>query len=149
MAQKRLDQLCRSVLPPDYAQVTRQLPEIQAFLEQNLPETVSQRVTLLTLNRDEIVVAADSAMVANYLRLHAAEIGQQLRETFGLEQQLRFRSLPQGMLQVERVQKLREPREVSPAAVDAIRKNAEWVEDDALKEALLSLAQSLERDPKE
>ncbi len=145
MAQKRLDQLCRSVLPPGYAQVKRQLPELQAFLEQNLPETVNRQVTLLTLNSDEIVIAASTPMVANYLRLHAAEIGQQLRETFGLEQRLRFRSLPDDLLSVGRENPPRAPRAVSAASVAAIRSSANWVEDEELKAALLSLAQSLEK----
>lgn len=146
MAQKRLDQLCRSVLPADYAQVKRQLPEIQAFLEQNLPAPVNRCVTLLTLNNDEIVIGANSPMVTNFLRLHAAEIRQQLRETFKLEQSLRFRSLPDDLLRVERKITPREPRQVSAESIDAIRKNASWVDDDDLKAALLSLAQSLEQD---
>jgi hypothetical protein len=35
-----------------------------------------QSVTVLTINQNEIVIAANSAMVANYLRLHSKQLRQ-------------------------------------------------------------------------
>ena len=143
MATKKISGLCQSVLPPGFEQVTRLGPEIQRFLEQNLPEAVKQAVTLLTINQDEVVIAANSPMVANYLRLHSTEIAQQLRETFHLEQALKFRTVPDSLLKIDQHQSLRQPHAVSSESISAIRRNAEWIEDEDLKAALLSLAESL------
>ena len=143
MSGSNIGRLCQAVLPPEFERVRRQLPEIQRFLEQNLPEPVNRSVTLLTLNQDEIVIAANSPLVANYLRLHGREIRQQLRETFKLEQTLKFRTIPDSMLKLEQPCKLRDPKEVSAESIDALERNARWIEDDDLKAALLSLAKCL------
>ena len=131
------------MLPPEFEQVTRLGPDIQRFLEQNLPETVNQSVTLLTINQDEIVVAANSPMVANYLRLHSNEIEQQLREAFKLEQALKFRTIPDSLLKLDNNEYRPHPEQVSAESIEAIRRNAEWIEDEELKAAMLSLAESL------
>ena len=146
MGTKQISRLCQSVLPPGFEQVTRLGPGIQRFLEQNLPATVNQSVTLLTINQDEIVVAANSPMVANYLRLHSREIEQQLRETFKLEQALKFRTIPDSLLKLDNNENLRQPGQVSTESIEAITRNAEWIEDEELKAALLSLAESLKSD---
>jgi len=146
MGSKEIAGLCRSVLPPEFEQVARLGPKIQRFLEQNLPTEVNQAVTLLTVNQQEIVIAANTPMVANYLRLHSREIAQQLRETFNLEQALKFRTVPDSLLKLDKNDHLRPPRQVSDESIDAIRRNAEWIEDEDLKAALLSLAESLKAD---
>ncbi len=146
MGSSSISRLCRSVLPPGFEQLSRLAPKIQTFLEQNLPETVNQSVTLLTINQDEIVVAANSPMVANYLRLHSREIEQQLRETFKLEQALKFRAIPDSLLKLDNNAYRSPPGQVSVESIEAIRRNAEWIEDEELKAALLSLAESLKSD---
>ncbi len=144
MAKNTIDQLCRSVLPAEFAQIVRDGPRVQNFLEQNLPLPDGQSVTVLSVNETEIVVAAETPGVANFLRFHIAEIQQQLREGLQMTQQLKFCALPNSLLQLKQkpIEK-RPPRQVSPNAVDAIKRNAEWIEDDQLKAAMLSLANSL------
>ena len=146
MSLDRIDKLCRSMLPPGFEEVKRRLPAIQRFLEQNLPEPVNRSVTLLTIDRDEVVIAASTPLVANYLRLHTREIQQQLREAFGLEQRLRFRSLPASLLKPPPGESVPRPRAVDVRSIEALRKNAQWIEDENLRKALLSLANSLEPD---
>ncbi|MCP4289761.1 MAG: hypothetical protein GY792_35950, partial [Gammaproteobacteria bacterium] len=92
------------------------------------------------------VVAANSPLVANYLRLHAAEIQQQLRETFGLEQSLRFRTIPDSMLKLDSPGALPKPGQVTEESIEALQRNAQWIEDDDLRAAILSLAESLKAD---
>ena len=147
MATTRLDKLCRSVLPPGYDLMVREGPRIQAFLQQNLPEPINQQVNLLSIDAEQIVISANSPVVANFLRLHANEIQQQLRETFQFDQSIRFRTLPDSLLQVDRKTPAssRQPRKVSDESVQAIERNADWIEDDGLKAAMKSLAQSLRR----
>ncbi len=143
MASKRISGLCQSFLPAEFELVKRMAPGIQRFLEQNLPEGVNKCVTLLTLNQHEIVIAANSPMVANYLRLHGKEIRQQLRETFNLEQSLRFRTIPDSLLKLEKQTALRQPEPVGTHSIEALEANAKWIEDEDLKAAMLSLAESL------
>ena len=143
MGNKRLDKLCQAVLPPGYRQIRRQGPRIQKFLEQNLPEPVNRCVTLLTLNDEEIVIAAASPTVVNFLRLHSGEIQQQLYETFNLQQRLRFRAIPDSLLQLQQRDSTKPPRQASAESIDAITRNAQWIEDEDLKSALLNLADSL------
>ncbi len=144
MTSRKIDRLCQSVLPPGYERVERLAPALQKFLEETLPEPINRAVSLLTVVGDEIVIAAYNPLVANYLRLHSTEIAQQILETFGLEARLKFRSLPESLLQAGPRLREREPRRVSAASVDAIRRSAEWIEDEALRAALLSLAKSME-----
>jgi hypothetical protein len=144
MASNKISRLCQSVLPAEFEQVKRQVPGLQHFLEENLPDAVKQSVTVLTINQDEIVIAANSPMVANYLRLHSREIQQQIRETFHFEQTLKFRTVPDSLLKLERQQSLPQPRQVSAESVAAIKRSAQWIESEDLKAAMLSLAESLE-----
>ena len=146
MSGRRIDRLCRSMLPPGYDRVTRLAPAVQRFLEENLPPPANQAVALLKADDDEVVIAAYNPMVANYLRLHSAEITQQLHETLGLEARLRFRTLPESMLRTAQREPQREPRPVSERSIDAVRRGAEFVEDEQLRAALLSLARSMKAD---
>ena len=108
------------MLPAEFEQVKRQAPGLQHFLEENLPDAVKQSVTVLTINQDEIVIAANSPMVANYLRLHSRELQQQIRETFHFEQTLKFRTVPDSLLKLERQHSLPQPRQVSDESVEAM-----------------------------
>lgn len=146
MAQKRLSNLCQAVLPPGFERVKRQVPSIQRFLEENLPEPVNRCATLLTLDDEEIVIAANSPAVASYLRMHSREIEQQLRETFQLQQRLRFCTVPEDLLHVSKAESRRKPRAPGAESAAAIRRNADWIEDENLRAAMLSLADSLEDD---
>ena len=138
-----IGRLCHAVLPPGFQQARRLLPQIQAFLDENLPETVRHRVTLLSVDAQRIVIAASTPLVTNYLRLHGSEISQQLRETFQLNQELRFRTIPDALLQQRKPAATPAPRVVSRESVDAIRRSAQWIEDDELRTSLLNLAESL------
>ena len=146
MGANKIARLCQSVLPAEFEQVKRLAPKIQLFLEENLPEPVNRSVTVLTINREEIVIAANSPLVANYLRLHGKEIQQQLKETFELEQSLKFRSIPDSLIKPEKHEHLRQPEPVSAESIAALKSSVQWVEDEDLKAALLSLADSLKRD---
>lgn len=143
MSGANIGRLCASVLPAEFERIKRVAPRLQAFLDENLPPPLNRAVTLLTLSDDEIVIAASTPVVANYLRLHQSELKQQLRETFGMRQALRFRSLPDSLLRLEHERPERTPRRVSDETVTALERGANWIEDERLRAALLSLAESL------
>jgi len=149
MASRDISRLCQAVLPPAFEQARQELPRIQKFLEENLPEAVRQSVTVLSVSAEHIAIAANTPMVTNYLRLHSAEIQQQLRETFQFEQQLKFRTIPDAMFQRRRQLPAAPPKAVSSASIAAIRRNAQWIEDAELRAAMLALADSLAGDPAE
>lgn len=144
MVQQRLGKLCQAVLPAGFEQVKKRAPEIQRFFEENLPDPVNRCVTLLTLDSQEIVISANSPAVASYLRMHSREIRQQLSETFQLEQPIRFCTLPDSLLRLDDPVSRPPPRKASSASVRAIRRNAQWIEDDELRASMLALADSLE-----
>ena len=143
MPGKPISRLCQAVLPAGYQRVERELPAVQEFLERGLPPQVSRALRVLTLNDEEIVVAALSPTVASYLRLHGAGLAEQLRASLGTRARLRFRTLPEGMLQTGRGSYGKAPRKVEAATVDTIRRSAECIEDENLREVLLSLADSM------
>lgn len=145
MTGRDLSRLCQSVLPPEFELIRKQLPKIQEFLDANLPDTVQGSVTVLSVNSEEIVIAASTPMVASYLRLHSAEIRQQLNEGLQLQQAVRFRTIPDALFETRKREALPTPQEVSPEAVESIRNNAQWIEDEKLRDAMLALAKSLEK----
>ena len=147
MANRSIGRLCSAVLPAEFERVSRLAPATQAFLEQNLPEPVNRSVRLLTVTRDELVIAASTPMVANYLRLHGNEIRQQLRESLDIDVEVRFRALPASMLQASTRPATEAPRKVGSATLDLIERGAESIDDEGLREALRSLARGMKGDP--
>ncbi len=59
---------------------------------------------------------------------------------------MKFRTIPDSLLKLDKNKYLRQPREVSAESIDAIRRNAQWIEDEELRAAMLSLAESLKTD---
>ena len=143
MSTKTLGQWSKSVLPDNFEQVNSQTLAIQQFLIEHLPEPINQKVSVINFSPEEIVVAADSPQVANYLRLYVAELQQQIRETFQLSQQLKIRSVPESLLKIDHPASSSKPSKVSSETVAAIDRSASWIEDEDLKQSLKSLANTL------
>ena len=143
MSTKTLGQWSKSVLPGNFEQVSRQTLAIQQFLMEHLPEPVNQQVSVINFSPEEIVVAASSPQVANYLRLYVAEVQQQIQETFQLSQKLKICTVPESLLEIEGPPLSGKPSKVSSETVDNISRGAGWIEDENLKQALESLANTL------
>ncbi len=146
MSGGRIGRLCEAVLPAGFDRVRGLGARIQRFLDENLPDPLNRAVTVLYVDDDEIVIAASTPVVANYLRLHQVELQQQLREGLQLERRLRFRSLPDSLLEPGQDEPRRAPRQVSDESIAALERNARWIEDEELRASLLELAQSLKRE---
>ncbi|MCZ6471430.1 MAG: hypothetical protein O6649_08785, partial [Gammaproteobacteria bacterium] len=116
---------------------------IQQFLMEHLPEPVNQQVSVINFSSEEIVVAASSPQVANYLRLYVTEVQQQIQETFQLSQTLKICTVPESMLKIECPPGSDKPSKVSTETVAAISRSAGWIEDENLKKSLKSLAETL------
>ena len=145
MSTKTVGQWGKSVLPDNFAQVNSQILMIQQFLLEHLPEPINRQVSVINFSADEIVVAAASPQVANYLRLYTAEVQQQIQETFHLSQKLKIRTVPEALLKIDDPPKSNKPSKVSIETVDAISRGANWIEDENLKQSLQSLADTLKK----
>ena len=145
MSNKRLSSWCQSILPVNYKGIKNQTARLQHFLREQLSEPIAKRVHVINITDQEIVVAVDNAQVANYLRLHNRELQQQISETFNLRQTLKFKTMPETVLQLRERPKAKKPGRVSDEAADVITKNAQWIEDENLKHALESLAKTLKK----
>jgi len=146
MSRKPLDQWCKSILPDNFSQVSTQTNAIQKFLREHLPEPINQQVSAINCNDEEIIIAAADPQVANYLRLYVAEVQQQIHETLGMTQRLKIQAMPESILTVGSRPPSSKPGRVSQQTVEAITRNANSVEDEALKKNLLSLASHLKKD---
>lgn len=145
MANKSLLHWCQSALPRNYQSIKSLTEKYQNFLAQQLPADIAGLVQVIKVDRDEIVIAAASAQIANYLRLHARELTQQFSETFEGNRRLSIKAMPSSLLKVETSHVATSPQSVSKAAIDNIEKNAKWIEDEKLRGALESLAQQLKK----
>lgn len=143
MSNKHLSSWCQSILPSNYRQIKSQTAKYQQFLLEQLPDSVANSIQVINANTEEIVIAVSSASVANYLRLHVRELQQQIHETFNTSQKLSFKTMPESLLQIEQRPAIRKPQSVSSEAIESINNNAQWIEDENLKQALKSLAQQL------
>jgi len=145
MSNKRLSTLCQSILPANYKGVKKQTAQLQRFLREQLSEPIAKRIHVINITAQEIVVAVDTAQIANYLRLHNRELQQQISETFHLHQTLKFKTMPETVLQLHERPKAKIPGQVSDETAEVIINNAQWIEDDNLKHALESLAETLKK----
>jgi len=143
MTAKSLKQWCQSVLPANFRQVSAETSKIQQFLVENLPEPVNRQIRVMNLTQDEILVAVTDPQVANYLRLYASEIEQQIRETLKLSRKLKFRSMPDSVFRIETEARVNKTTPVSPETVDTIGRSAGFIEDEKLKQAMQSLVHTL------
>lgn len=140
MSRKPLDQWCKSILPDNFNQVSTRTNAIQKFLREHLPEPINQQVSVINCSDEEITLAVADPQVANYLRLYAAEVQQQIHETLGMKQKLKIQTMPDSILNVGTRPQPGKPARVSQQAATAIGKNANWIEDEDLRNSLLSLA---------
>jgi hypothetical protein len=80
------------------------------------------------------------------LRLYIAEIQQQIQETFSLKQTLKIKTIPSSVLKSDHLLPAAKiPLKVKPETVQKIQRGADWIEDEGLKQALKSLAVSLNK----
>jgi hypothetical protein len=144
MANKKVNKWCQAALPDNFDRVRKETAAIQQFLRKQLPDAMSQQVSVVNLTTDTLVIAVSDPQISNYLRLYIAEIQQQIQETFSLKQVLKIKTLPSSVLKAEHVLPAPKiPSKVKPETVQKLQRGADWIEDEGLKQALKSLADSL------
>ncbi|MFT5505106.1 MAG: hypothetical protein ACI845_003047 [Gammaproteobacteria bacterium] len=142
---KSIKQLCRNLLPENYHQIIGEVGRIQAFIEEVLPDDIKSNVDVINANDNQVVIAADSAQIANYLNLYRQELEQQIRETFGSQQNLIIKTLPGEVRRPATRPEVPKPNKLSSETADQVDKGADWIEHDGLRESLKALAKTLRR----
>jgi hypothetical protein len=146
MANKTVNKWCLAALPKNFDRVSKDTAAIQQFLRKQLPDPMNQQVSVVNLTTDTIVIVAADPQISNYLRLYMAEIQQQIQETFSLKQTLKIKTIPSSVLKSDHVLPAAKiPLKVKPETVQKIQRGADWIEDEGLKQALKSLAVSLNK----
>jgi|GEM_PF-945843 len=146
MANKKANQWCQAALPGNFLRVSKDTAAIQQFLRKQLPEPMNQQVSVVNITDESIVIAVADPQISNYLRLYMAEIQQQIQETFNLKQALKIKTVPSSVLKSDHVlPAAKKPLKVKPETVQALKRGADWIEDEGLKQALKSLASSLKK----
>ena len=146
MANKKANQWCQAALPGNFLRVSKDTAAIQQFLRKQLPEPMNQQVSVVNITDESIVIAVADPQNSNYLRLYMAEIQQQIQETFNLKQALKIKTVPSSVLKSDHVlPAAKKPLKVKPETVQALKRGADWIEDEGLKQALKSLASSLKK----
>jgi len=100
MSNKLLSSWLQSILPANYKNIKSETGRLQNFLREQLPEPIAKRIHVINVTGQEIVVAVADPQIANYLRLHNRELQQQIHETFHLKQTLKFKTMPETVLQL-------------------------------------------------
>jgi hypothetical protein len=143
MANKKANQWCQAALPRNFVRVSKDTAAIQQFLRKQLPEPMNQQVSVVNITDESIVIAVADPQISNYLRLYMAEIQQQIQETFNLKQVLKIKTIPFSVLKSDHLLPAsKKPLKVKPETVQALKRGADWIEDEGLKQALKSLASS-------
>jgi hypothetical protein len=146
MANKAVNKWCLAALPDNFDRVSKDTAAIQQFLRKQLPDPMNLQVSVVNLTPEAIIIAAADPQVANFLRLYIAEIQQQIQETFNLKQVLKIKTIPSSVLKLDHVlPDAKIPLKVKPETVQALERGADWIEDEGLKQALKSLAVSLNK----
>jgi hypothetical protein len=146
MANKTVNKWCLAALPKNFDRVSKDTAAIQQFLRKQLPDPMNQQVSVVNLTTDTIVIVASDPQISNYLRLYMAEIQQQIQETFSLKQTLKIKTIPSSVLKSDHLLPAAKiPLKVKPETVQKIQRGADWIEDEGLKQALKSLAVSLNK----
>ena len=146
MTNKTVNKWCQAALPANFDRVSKETAAIQQFLRKQLPDPMSQQVSVVNLTSEAIVIGVSDPQISNYLRLYIAEIQQQIQETFSLKQVLKIKTIPSSVLKSDyALPTARTPRKVKPETVQTLQRGADWIEDEGLKQALKSLAVSLNK----
>lgn len=146
MARKLVNKWCQAALPANFDRVSNDTYAIQQFLNQQLPEPMNQQVKVVNLTDESIVIAVTDPQIGNYLRLYITEIQQQIQETFNLNQSIKIKTMPSSALQSNNtLVAAKRPVMVAAETVQTLQRGADWIEDEGLKQALKSLASSMNK----
>ncbi len=143
MTSGNIKTFCHSVLPENFNQVSRQVRRCQQALQATLPGSIGSMVQALTVEAGKVSIAANSPVVANYLRLHLPVIEQALTDIIGPKPVIEIKTRPASLASVPGAPRPAQPKPVNPEAIARLASSSSAIEDEALREAMQALAKTL------
>ena len=145
----RVSRLFSKLLPAGFSQKSAEIQQLQAFFASQESDPVFQMVTVVNVTDSYLTVALPNAALSSYLRLHSDGIRQQISEYFGLELALKISTRPESFSPNEAGKIKKEfSADISLSSCEQMKNAADYVQDDALKNALKSLSNTLSKDKK-
>jgi len=143
-----VSELFKQHLPQDFSRKRAQIEQFQAFFATRDSDAVFQMVTVNNVTASELSLTLPSAALASYLRLHAEQLRQQIREMFGVELSIKISTRPDVQSAAhDGNRKKRLAADISSASCDQMTSSAEFVDDERLRNALKSLSKTLAKEP--
>lgn len=141
----RLSALIRGVLPAEYQSRDASIQQLQAFFDTHAADAVFSMVRVINVTESTLTLAVPSPALVNYLRLHTQELREQIAEQFGRDLSLKIVAQPDAM-RTGQSKPARQPlHRVDDAISEQINRSAATVEDETLREALLKLSRSINK----
>ncbi len=131
------------LLPKDFKQKSATINQYQHFFQSQTSDAVYQMVDVLNVTQDCLTVSVPSPALLNYLRLHSQQIRDLISEQFGHYPQLKIKVIPETPDPDGSGKDLKPARHFSPAVCDQIIKSAGGLQDEELREAMISLANTI------
>ena len=144
MSKGDIKSFCRSVLPDNFEQVGQAVVDCQQALQSWLPQRLGTMVRVLTVSAQTVTVSASTPVVANYLRLHQADMQRLLSQTLGSQVTMQVKTSPASLADVELPARPTQPHRLQAKTIDAVASSANAIEDETLRAAMKSLAATLQ-----
>ncbi len=136
----------KACLPDSFQEKSASIQQYQAFFEQQTSDAVYALVKVLNVNDNELTLAVPSPALVNYLRLHEAQIRRQIETLFHHSMSIKVVAQPELMETDTNSLEPVQSKHYSATVCAQIQKSAASLEDNDLRDALLSLAKTLQQD---
>ncbi len=137
--------LFAGLLPADFARQRVLIEQYRQFFAGFESDPALQSVEVLHVGEQTLSLAVPSPAHSAYLRQHARELEQAIREQFGQSLKLRISVDPALMTPQRPEPRMPPARPVGDEALARIERSAELVEDEELGAALKNLAATLKK----
>lgn len=141
-----LSSLFGKVLPENFRQKSATIHQYQQFFNSLESDAVFQMVEVINVTDEHLSLAVPSPSLVNYLRLHSQQLRQQIEEQFGLDLELIFKVLPESISPKREIKKMPSARHFSASVSDQIKKSSSGLDDEELRNAMISLADTIKND---
>jgi len=143
---RKVSNWMKACLPAEFRERSSTIQQYQQFFLQQTTDAVFPMVEVLNVNDQQLVLAVPSPALVNYLRLHVPQISAQLEELFHCRLDIKIVAQPESMEESDSSPKRPAIRHYPDSVCKQIQKSAVSLDDEHLREAVLSLAKTLKHD---
>jgi len=142
----KVSSLFGKLLPQDYRQKSALINQFQHFFDQQKSDAVFQMVKVMNVTEHQLVLAVPSPALVNYLRLHSQQIKAQIAELFGQHLELKIMAQPESLVGDSEPPEKKGLKHFSESVTRQIKKSSASVDDEELRQAMISLAEAIKKD---